>query len=393
MLRNAMLAAISFAVLFVILGLGGSAWAATGTVSLFGSSYTGEHYSTELASDLRTSYGITDYNFERYDFGLATWNDMMNDLESHVGEINGTVLWVAMFTDDDAPGSSLGFSNVKGVEIIFKQLDNYYHRYYKINSGGTGYDLITAYNDEIVGGFMCNTSTLLQAVTFGGSLTDKSTTYLLRWAGVGELGDPNDPFDRDVTDLVVQNVPTTVVYSSMIRVPEGEEGGENDDGCSNSISTCPVNSRGVGCDIVTNKCDSGADSSSCVVARMDASGAYVPNYELLRDFRDRMFDYGMYSYVATYELFSWYVVPGTSHAAAMPEIETAANIVMNGTANQVVLTSSLKTKLDSIIDAAEGQNAILDQGLATIQAKLTATVGMTRSQFCAYMVNDSDCMP
>jgi hypothetical protein len=126
---------------------------------------------------------------------------------------------------------------------------------------------------------------------------------------------------------------------------------------------------------------------------MATAGLYSSNYSLLYTFRDRLFAYNLHSYVVTYALYSWYVVTTQQHANAMPEIETAANVVVNGTSSQVVLTSSLKTKIEGLITLGQGKNSYLDAGLATIQTKLNATVGMTRSQFCTYMVNDSDCTP
>lgn len=359
---------------------------------------------TELPTENAAAMGLLDLNVNKHEMPWTDWDQFADLVEAQVGNVNGTIVFVEFYSNDQNPTTAFTKTNVKGIELVFRQLGQYYHRYYALNTAGTAYVIDSAYSFEMQGSIPCTTTTVMQARTFG-TMPQRSTMYQFVWAGTDELVESDELGDptHQVMDVAYNQSATYSFFDSAIRDVNPGEGvgpgdGNPEDHCRRVQGQCAnATQAGPVCDMLSASCrypgESPPAGSGCTAYSMATAGLYSSNYSLLYTFRDRLFAYNLHSYVVTYALYSWYVVTTQQHANAMPEIETAANVVVNGTSSQVVLTSSLKTKIEGLITLGQGKNSYLDAGLATIQTKLNATVGMTRSQFCTYMVNDSDCTP
>lgn len=375
------------------------------SVTVYGTAYDGT-YNTDggVTTSMAPAFGITSLTFAEYSFGEPAWSGVASKLASSVGAppSGSAVVWAALFTADSSPASALSLTNVVGVSYVYRTTaGDLHHRMYFRNAGGTAYVENSGFRDQLIGGIPCDLLSMLQAVTLG-SLPASSTIYLLHSSSTPAYSTGLN-MDQDVFLYTMYTYPwASGATSAFVRTEPFDDATLDDPWGTGVTADCREGVFGGSCEEVSSEqCDAfsnscGGSDSSCLVATLSADQLYNTNIELLHDFRDRLWAYsGLNKYVAAYVLYCHY--EGMSNVSAviqaMPGIEQAAYRVLHGSASQVIVNGPLKTKMTNIISHAQGKSASLDVLLGDLQAKLDATVGMTRSQFCVYMVNDSDCTP
>ena len=388
--------------------LSAAAFGTTSAISVYGTSYSGAYDHTGgVASAIAPAMGITSLTVAEYQFTDTVWTNVATKIGQNIGAppTGGTLVWAAFYTNDASPGTSLSLTNVAGADYVYRltngELD---HRMYFRNSGGTAYTEDVGFRDVVVGGLPCEQLSALEAVTYGG-LSANSTVYVLSSDSTASYA-TGTKIDLNVLTYTLYTypwvTPATVVY---VRTQPSDDATFDDPYTSGDVGLCRGGVFGgsctvdgdTQCDAFTKKCAVTEPTGSvCVTSAIAADQTYNVNLVLLHDFRDRLWDYsGLHKYVTAYVLYSMYesLSNVTAVVQALPGIEQAAYVVLHGGPNQVVLGNPLKIKMTAIITHATGKNAYLDILLADLQTKINATVGLTRSQFCSYMVSDSDCTP
>lgn len=377
------------------------------TLSVFGKNFTTAAYVEQESETFpASSLGVTSFKNEKYGF-TSTWTEIGTRIESNVATVSGDLKRVYFYTSDTTPSGSLSLSNVKAVEYIFANASGTTsHRVYFRNAAGTAYAEDVSYRDLVQGPMPCTTSVMLAAMANGGDLANNTVMYTIgasSWSYPTTILLDYDVFDFMTAEEDASNAYNTVAFSIPIYDDVGMGGAHPSDTeiCKQS-PTCSDTIWQDGPDCDTDGICVTSIRNRCTCNDLAAAGLYSPNYDLLYSFRQRLRAYPtLRKYIGTYVMYSMLEVNNNSAiVSALPDIEAAAGRVMTGSGTTVIVTGTLKTKVLGLTAHAQGYSTILDGMLDEIDAKINATGptvanpnGMTRSQFCTYMVSDSDCTP
>ena len=383
------------------------------TLTVFGTPVNSAGRLGGYVDEMEVHLGIQDFHQPEFKVLNIHWPNVESAIESQLGPIPGEIQFVFITTTEEYPDATITLGDAVGIQVVYKDGSTYAHKYFQKSGGVFSEDQLFA-DPDITGVLACDLVPMISAHAHGGSLPNESTTYFIRKsnpASIAGLQDlPNEDLDIRKGILAAPTATTTLKYgSSFIEVqgtPTGggtsggvvPGGGNDNKGCHNNAACDGDPGDGKQCSLTQLMCHSNESyyPDICIRYEADSAGILASDAQSTADWydmRDYMLaHYQLAGYVPAYYLYGGVTTGNNGMTAAdFQAIDDAVDRFLHGTGSSVIVTPDLKNRLTARITHASGMSAALDPLLTSFQSELNAVHGMTRNQFCNYLIQDASC--